>query len=92
MNNTEELNPNGIDKILCVKVGKYQRENFYEMARKYWKVSLSRVSKATHVLAVTDGIVKAVYIPHEETFAQRLVCILFVNSLYNRKLFRIFEH
>ena len=27
-----------------------------------------------------------------ETFAQRLVCILFVNSLYNRKLFRIFEH
>ena len=28
----------------------------------------------------------------DETFAQRLVCILFVNSLYNRKLFRIFEH
>ncbi|MCG2646981.1 hypothetical protein JJE62_05860 [Alloprevotella tannerae] len=70
MNNTEELNPNGIDKILCVKVGKYQRENFYEMARKYWKVSLSRVSKATHVLAVTDGIVKAVYIPHEWKFTE----------------------
>nr|WP_306486623.1 hypothetical protein [Porphyromonas gingivalis] len=27
-----------------------------------------------------------------ETFARRLVCILFVNSLYNRELFCIFEH
>ena len=27
-----------------------------------------------------------------ETFARRLACILFVNSLYNRELFCIFEH
>ena len=27
-----------------------------------------------------------------ETFARQLVCILFVNSLYNRELFCIFEH
>ncbi|BAG33652.1 hypothetical protein PGN_1133 [Porphyromonas gingivalis ATCC 33277] len=27
-----------------------------------------------------------------ETFARQLVCILFVNSLYNRKLFCIFEY
>ena len=31
---------------------------------------MSRVSKATHVLAVTDGIVKAVYIPHEWKFTE----------------------
>ena len=30
--------------------------------------------------------------PYMETFARQLVCILFVNSLYNRKLFCIFEH
>ena len=35
------------------------------MTRKYWKVKLEKVSKATHVLAIVDGIVKAVYIPHE---------------------------
>ena len=28
----------------------------------------------------------------KETFARRLVCILFINSLYNRKLFCIFEY
>ena len=31
-------------------------------------------------------------IVHIETFARQLVCILPVNSLYNRELFRIFEH
>ena len=30
--------------------------------------------------------------PEQETFARRLACILFVNSLYNRKLFYIFEY
>ena len=33
-----ELIPNATDRIMCVKVGKYIRENLYEMARKYWKV------------------------------------------------------
>lgn len=59
------LIPKSDDRIVCIKVGKVKRENFYEMARKYWVVKLERVSKSTHVLAVIDGIVKAVYIPKE---------------------------
>lgn len=57
------LIPKESDRILCVKVGKVKRENLYEMARKYWVVSLERASLATHVLAVIDGVVEAVYIP-----------------------------
>lgn len=59
------LEPHPQDRIVCVKVGKVKRENLYEMTRKYWKVKLERASKATHVLAIIDGVVKAVYIPHE---------------------------
>jgi hypothetical protein len=58
-----ELKPNPGDKILCLKVGKIARENLYEMTRKYWKVGLNRAKKATHVLAVVNGIVEAVFIP-----------------------------
>ena len=58
-----ELIPHKNDRILCVKVGKVQRENLYEMARKYWVVKLSRASTATHVLAIIDSIVEAVYLP-----------------------------
>lgn len=67
---TNELEPNGIDRILCVKVGKVQRKSLYEMTRKYWRVSLSRASKATHVLAIIDGIVEAVYIPSEWKYTE----------------------
>ena len=59
-----ELQPNPSDRIVCVKVGKIQRENFYEMARKYWKVNVNRATQATHVLAIVDGNVKAVYHPN----------------------------
>ena len=59
------LEPHPQDRIVCVKVGKIKRDNLYEMTRKYWKVKLEKVSKSTHVLAIVDGIVKAVYIPHE---------------------------
>lgn len=62
-NANKELQPNALDRILCVKVGKVKRENLYEMTRKYWVVKLERVSKATHVFAVINGIVEAVYIP-----------------------------
>ena len=41
-----ELIPNPEDRIVCVKVGKLQRENMYEMARKYWKVRYERVSNS----------------------------------------------
>lgn len=59
----QELIAKANDFILCVKVGKVRRENLYEMTRKYWKVSLNRARLATHVLAIVDGIVEAVYIP-----------------------------
>ena len=41
------------------------------------------------VMALVDGDIET---PTDETFARRLVCILFVNSLYNRELFCIFEY
>ncbi len=62
---TQELVPNESDRILCVKVGKVKRENLYEMTRKYWKVNIFRASKATHVLAVINGFVQAVYLPYK---------------------------
>ena len=60
-----EIQPLKTDKIICVKVGKVARENLYEMTRKYWVVKLERAEKATHVLAIINGIVEAVYIPME---------------------------
>lgn len=59
----KELIPKDTDRILCVKVGKVKRENLYEMARKYWKVKLEKASLATHVLAIVNGVVEAVYLP-----------------------------
>lgn len=62
-NMIEELIPQEGDCILCVKVGKVARENIYEMARKYWVLDGKRASKATHMLAIIDGIVDSVIIP-----------------------------
>jgi len=62
---TGKLIPKSQDRIMCVKVGKVKRENLYEMTRKYWKVTFCRASKATHVLAVADGLVKSVYLPEK---------------------------
>lgn len=61
----KELIPLATDRILCVKVGKVVRENLYEMSRKYWKLKFERASKATHVLAIVNSEVVAVYIPKE---------------------------
>ena len=61
----KELIPQATDRILCVKVGKVVSENLYEMSRKYWKLKLERASKATHVLAIVNSEVIAVYIPKE---------------------------
>ncbi|WP_440408875.1 hypothetical protein [Prevotella sp.] len=60
-----ELIPQDGDTIICLKVGKIDREDLYEMTRKYWKMSLQKASKANHVLAVVDGIVKEDYIPQD---------------------------
>ena len=65
MNITSDLLPQKNDRIVCVKVGRIKRENLYEMARKYWKVKLERVTFATHVLAIVGGHVETVYIPQE---------------------------
>ena len=70
MNVANELIPKEDDRIICVKVGKVKRENLYEMARKYWVVKLERASKATHVLAIIDGIVEAVYFPSEWKYSE----------------------
>ena len=64
------LLPKENDRLPCVKVGKVKRENLYEMARKYWKVRLEKASLATHVLAVIDGVVVAVYIPKEWKYTE----------------------
>lgn len=61
----ENLIPKPEDRLFCVKVGKVQRENLYEMTRKYWKARIEKASKATHVLAIEKGLVIAVYIPME---------------------------
>lgn len=63
MGNEIALVPKANDRIVCVKVGKVLRESLYEMARKYWVMKLERASRATHVLAIIDGVVEAVYIP-----------------------------
>lgn len=61
----EELKPKAEDRLFCVKIGKVQRENLYEMTRKYWKARLEKASLATHVLAIKEGKVIAVYNPIE---------------------------
>ncbi len=59
----DDLIPNAGDRIICVKVGKVRRENFYEMARKYWRVDGIRATRSNHVLAIVDGVVKEDYTP-----------------------------
>lgn len=65
MDKVIDMLPNKEDRLICVKVGKVLRENLYEMTRKYWVMKLERATKATHVLAIVDGIVVAVYIPQK---------------------------
>lgn len=69
--NQEALIPNPEDRIICVKVGKVKRENLYEMTRKYWKVDITRARKATHVLAIVNGIVEEVYNPVDWKYTQK---------------------
>ena len=66
----KELEPLTTDRILCVKVGKVKRENIYEMTRKYWKIKLERASKATHVLAIINSEVEAVFIPERWKYTE----------------------
>ena len=59
------LQPDTSHRIICLKVDKAKgvnlSMNYYEMTRKYWKVDIQRASQATHALAITSGVVKAVF-------------------------------
>ncbi len=68
----KELVPNSEHRIMCVKVGKVKRENLYEMTRKYWKVDINRARRATHVLAIVNGIVEEVYNPVDWKYTEDL--------------------
>lgn len=61
----EELVANSGDMILCVSITKKLKSNergsLYETARKYWPVSAEKIPAITHVAAVDNGKVIAVY-------------------------------
>ena len=65
MNVMEELVANPGDMILCVSITKKLKSNergsLYETARKYWPVSADKIQAITHVAAVDNGKVIAVY-------------------------------
>lgn len=67
---SDDLIPAANDRLVCVKVGKVSRENIYEMTRKYWVMKLERASKATHVLAIVDGVVLTVFIPEKWCYSK----------------------
>ena len=71
----EPLTVFGKDRLMAVKLNRtyqpkgnveevYKRENMYEKARKYWKVNLAKAQSADYVLAVYEGIVRAVFKPY----------------------------
>ena len=76
-----DLVPLATDRILCVKVGKVIRENLYEMTRKYWKIKLERASKATHVLAIVNSEVVAVYITKKWKYTEDSAYVLIMMVL-----------
>lgn len=61
----EGLVANPSDMILCVSITKKMKSNerglLYETARKYWPVSADKIPSITHVAAVDNGRVVAVY-------------------------------
>ena len=63
IDNEFRVYPNPADERLYVEGDVeevYKRENMYEKARKYWKVNVGRAQSADYVLAVYEGIVRAV--------------------------------
>lgn len=70
----QPLVPLGKDRLLAVKLNRtyspkenaedvYKRENMYEKARKYWKLNVNKAQSADYVLAVYEGVVRAVFKP-----------------------------
>lgn len=55
------------DKIICININKTyvnnQRADIYDATRHYWRININRARRATHVLAIYRGIVRAVFKP-----------------------------
>lgn len=55
------------DSIVCVNISQTynndERKDIYDCARHYWVLNVQRAEKATHVLAITRGIVVGVFKP-----------------------------
>jgi hypothetical protein len=67
MEKVEFVDINENDHIVCVNISRTlkdnERENNYERARKYWRLSKERADKANLVFAIANGIVLAVFRP-----------------------------
>ena len=65
--NSKYINPNPNDRIIFINICQTyktgERGSIYEATRKYWRLNGKRAEKATHVLAIVDGIVLAVFKP-----------------------------
>ena len=61
---TNYIQPTPHDHLLCVNISKTfynkEREDIYDCARHYWRLSVNRAEKTEYVLAIVHGIVKAV--------------------------------
>lgn len=86
MDTPQELIPKDGDRIVCFKVGKVKRASLYEMTRKYWPMNLEKASRATHALAIIDGVVESVFIPESGIILRFQV----KNTNWNSRVKRIF--
>ena len=76
----KEIEPCQQDRIICININKTfvnnERSDIYDATRHYWKMDINRARRATHVLAVYRGIVRAVFRPMKwypsEIYAKRI--------------------
>lgn len=63
----KEIEPCSDDHIICININKTfnKRVDIYDATRHYWKMDIKRARRATHVLAIYRGIVRAVFEPKE---------------------------
>lgn len=70
-----DIQPISGDRLICININKTynrpdtdyygKRDNIYEATRKYWRLDGNRARTAHYVLAVYQGIVRAVFKPAE---------------------------
>lgn len=76
----KEIEPCLQDRIICINInktfGNNERDDIYDATRHYWKMDIKRAQRATHVLAIYRGIVRAVFRPLKwypsDTYAKRI--------------------